>query len=80
MTELEKVNPHYPVVMIRDKEDLMRGLNACKDGNCDDCPYGDIGCSSPLASDALTVIEELERQLKEWDGRSMLRFLRRMEF
>lgn len=56
-----------PTGMIRDKEDLMRGLKACEKADCDHCPYDDIGCSPVLAYDALLVIEDLERQIQSYD-------------
>ena len=47
--------------MVRNKEDLMRGLRACTSGDCAHCQYGDIGCSPPLAADALALLEEQEQ-------------------
>lgn len=47
----------YTLFMIRDKEDLMRGLKCCEKADCDNCPYSDIGCSPCLAYDTLLVIE-----------------------
>lgn len=44
--------------MVRCKEDLMRGLEACQKADCYHCPYEDIGCSPVLAYDALLLLKE----------------------
>ena len=46
--------------MIRSKEDLIKALNVCQSATCNECPYADIGCSPPLAYDALALIESQE--------------------
>lgn len=46
--------------MFRCKEDLLKALKVCQSATCNDCPYADIGCSPPLAYDALELIEQLE--------------------
>lgn len=48
------------MVMVRSKEDLLKALKICQSATCDDCPYADIGCSPPLAYDALELIESQE--------------------
>lgn len=50
--------------MIRSKEDLIKALKICQSGTCDACPYADIGCSPPLAYDALELLEEQEIMIK----------------
>lgn len=46
--------------MVRSKEDLLKALKICQSATCDGCPYEDIGCSPPLAYDALALIESQE--------------------
>ena len=49
--------------MIRSKEDLIKALKVCQSATCDECPYADIGCSPPLAYDALELIEQQENMI-----------------
>ena len=51
--------------MIRSKEDLIKGLKVCQSATCDDCPYADIGCSPPLAYDAMELIEKQELMIND---------------
>lgn len=51
--------------MIRSKEDLIKALKICQSVSCDGCPYEDIGCSPPLAYDALELIEQQEIMIND---------------
>ena len=51
--------------MIRSKEDLLKALKVCQSSTCDDCPYADIGCSPPLAYDAMALIVAQELMIND---------------
>ena len=38
-------------------------MKVCQRATCYECPYADIGCSTPLACDALELIEQQENMI-----------------
>ena len=50
-------------------DDIKKGLECCRKGNCKGCPYKEgeyIDCQEQLEKDALAYIEQLEAQMPMW--------------
>ena len=60
---------HRGVTMMPDRDKVTKGLKACADGECTNCPY-DKGaalmttCTGKLSQDALDLLKEQEEQIE----------------